>query len=90
MKAIRVLTLALVLFVVVAGLALAQDSVERQRELLSSGASESASDGVSLRATLGQPVVGVVAGADVTLRQGFSHGAVAYRIYLPLALRDGS
>jgi hypothetical protein len=45
---------------------------------------------VNLRATLGQPVVRIVAGADVTLRQGLWHGAVVYRIYLPLAFRDGS
>jgi hypothetical protein len=90
MKAIHVVTLALAL-VLVAGLALAQGTVGRPREVLSGGASESAAGGVSLRGTLGQPVVGAVSssGGDLTLAQGFWHGAAQVRIYLPLATRGG-
>jgi hypothetical protein len=90
MKAIHVLTIALALSLLVAGLALAAGDVERPRQVLSGGASEStAAGGVSLRATLGQPLVGVVSASsgDLTLAQGFWHGAVRYHIYLPLVTR---
>jgi hypothetical protein len=92
MKAIHVLTLALAISLVVAGLALAQGGgVERSRQVLGGGASDSAAGEVSLRATLGQPVVGVVSGGDVILGQGFWHGGAAeYRIYLPLVVRGYS
>ena len=92
---ILVLALVLALFLVVAGVALANGGVEQLREVLGGGASDSAAGGVSLRATLGQPVVGVVSGSgpagDVTLGQGFWHGGSpaggGYDIYLPLVLR---
>ena len=57
------------------------------------GVSDSAVGTVSLRASLGQPLVGVVAssGADVTLGQGFWHGGSApggvHDLYLPLVQR---
>ena len=88
-----ILTLALALSLLVAGLALANGGVERLREVLGGGASNSAAaGGIALRATLGQPVVGVISSGDVTLGQGFWHGGVAagggYEIYLPLVLRN--
>ena len=86
----KILTLALVLALspMVAGVALANGGVELPREVLGGGAADSASGGVTLRATLGQPVVGVVTsgGGDVTLAQGFWHGGW-YRTYLPLIRR---
>jgi hypothetical protein len=90
MKAIHVLTLALALLLLLTGLALANDSVEWPRQVLGGGASDSAAGGVTLRATLGQPVMGVVSAGDITLGQGFWHGGAAaqYRIYLPLILRN--
>lgn len=87
----KVLTLALVLalFLVVPGVALANDDIARLRWVLSGGASDSSAGDVTLRATLGQPVVGVVSGGDVTLGQGFWRvAAVEYKIYLPLILRS--
>jgi hypothetical protein len=89
---VLILTLALALCLVAAGVARADGGVERPREVLGGGASDSAAGGVRLRATLGQPVVGVVSGSggDVTLGQGFWHGAREYRIYLPLVVRQGS
>lgn len=91
---IYVVTVALVLALtlVVAGAALANGGAEAARWALSGGASDSASGGVSLRATLGQPVVGVVtsSGGVVALGQGFWHGfwhGGSYGIYLPLILR---
>ena len=89
----KMLILALALILTVAGVALATDAVVLPREVLSGGASDSGATGVSLRATLGQPVVGVVAnnGGDVTLGQGFWLGGFLpegqHQIYLPLVLK---
>ena len=86
---ILILALVLALFLAVAGGALANGGVERPRWVLSGGASDAAVGGTTLRATLGQPVVGVVSGGDVTLGQGFWGGATSgYNIYLPLVMRD--
>ena len=89
---LMMLMLVLTLSLVVAGLALANGVVERTREVLGGGATDSATaGGTAVRATLGQPVVGVVAssGGDVTLGQGFWHGGAAaeYNIFLPLVIR---
>jgi hypothetical protein len=57
--------------------------------VLGGGASDSAGGDATLRATLGQPVVGAVSGGDVTLAQGFWSGATpGYDIYLPLVIRN--
>ena len=85
---ILVLTVALSLGVV--GVTLASNGVEWPRWVLGGGASDSAAGGAALRATLGQPVVGGISGGggDVTLGQGFWHGATqGYSVYLPLVLR---
>ncbi len=88
---ILILALLLTLFLAAAGAALARgDDLARPRWVLSGGASDSAAGDLTLRATLSQPMVGVVtsAGGDVTLGQGFWHGGIAgYAIYLPLVLR---
>jgi hypothetical protein len=85
---IRVLALMLVLFLVMTGATLAQGGVELRREVLSGGASHVTGGDVTLRATLGQPVVGLVVsgGEQVTFGQGFWHG-VRYRNYLPVIQR---
>jgi hypothetical protein len=87
----KILILTLALSLVVAGLALANGGVELPRWALGGGVSDSAAGEVTLRATLGQPVVGAVSGGDVTLGQGFWHsGGLAgggYDVYLPLVLR---
>ena len=85
---VLILALALALPLVVAGVTLANNGVERPRWVLGGGASDSAG-GAALRATLGQPVVGIVTSGDVTLVQGFWHGeAAGYSIYLPLVMRS--
>jgi hypothetical protein len=85
------LALLLALILAAAGVALASNGVARPREVLSGGASDSSAGEVTLRATLGQPVVGVVSGAGVTLSQGFWHGgALGYDIYVPLVIRRWS
>ena len=84
-----ILALVLALSLMVAGLALANGGVELPRWVLGGGASDSAVGGTTLRATLGQPVVGVVSGGDVTLGQGFWGGATpGYNIRLPLVIRN--
>ena len=86
---ILMLALALALVLLVIGVAFASGDIARPRWVLGGGASDSAAGGVTLRATLGQPVVGVVSGGDVSLGQGFWHGAISgYNTYLPLVLRD--
>jgi hypothetical protein len=88
-----ILALVLALLLAVVGAALANGNPTRPREVLSSGASDSAPGDVTLRATLGQPVVGLVAssGGEVTLSQGFwrsgSPPESPYHVYLPLVLR---
>jgi len=84
-----ILALVLALILAAAGVALANGSLARPREVLGGGASDSAAGDVTLRATLGQPVVGIVSGGPVTLGQGFWRGAASgYNIYLPLVIRD--
>jgi hypothetical protein len=88
-RAVHMLTLALALSLVVAGLTLADAGPQPVRQVLGSGASESAAAGITLRATLGQPVVGLISssGGDVTLGQGFWGLGAPYRTYLPLLFR---
>ena len=93
MKAtVCVLTLALALSVGLAGLVVAGGGPERPRQVLGSGASEAAGGGVSLRGTLGQPVVGAVSdsGGDVKLGQGFWGLGAMFRTYLPVVFREES
>ncbi len=88
----HMLILALVLVSVLAGLALANGGEDRPREVLGGGSSDAAANGVSLRATLGQPLAAVVSAGAVTLGQGYWHGSwpggATYRTYLPLAVRN--
>jgi hypothetical protein len=84
---ILMLALLLALLLAVAGAALANSAAERPRQVLSGGASDSAAGDVTLHATLGQPVVGVVSDGNVTLGQGFWHGA-PYHFYVPLILKN--
>jgi hypothetical protein len=90
---ILILALALALILAAAGVTLANDSPTRPRDVLSGGASDSIAGELALRATLGQPVVGLVTGSggEVTLGQGFWHGGSlptgGYSVYLPLIRR---
>ena len=85
---ILILALVLALFLAAAGVVLANDGIELPRRVLGGGASDAAVGGTTLRATLGQPLVGVVSRGGVTLGQGFWGGATAgYNIYLPLVIR---
>ena len=88
---ILILALALTLSLGVVGVTLANGGVERLRWVLSGGASDSAAEGVAMRATLGQPVVGGITSSsgDVILGQGFWCGTtLRYNIYLPLVTHE--
>jgi len=88
--------LALALLLAVTGLALSHSSLQRPRTVLSGGASSASSTGgdVSLRARLGQPIVGVVSssGGEIALGQGFWHGGplagAHYIVHLPLIVSN--
>ena len=85
---ILILALVVALFLAAAGAALANGDLARPRWVLSGGASDAAAGDLTLRAPVGQPLVGVVTGAggDVTLGQGFWHRS-GYAVYLPLVRR---
>jgi hypothetical protein len=87
-----VLALVLALLLFVASVALANGGVERPRAVLGGGATDSSASGVTLRATLGQPVVGLASSSgEITLGQGFWHGGSLpeglYHVCLPLVTR---
>jgi hypothetical protein len=86
---IPILALVLALSLLVASVSLANGEVALRRWVLGSGAADSAASGVSLRATFGQPVVGVGSGGGVTVGQGFGHVTVLrHGVYLPVVIRD--
>jgi hypothetical protein len=86
--------LALALLLAVTALAPANSGIGLPRWVLGGGASDFAAGGVTLRATLGQPVVGVVSGdgGEVTVGQGFWQGGGllegGHTIHLPLVTHD--
>jgi hypothetical protein len=88
---IVILAFVLVLFLSATGVALANSNLILERWVLGGGASDSAAGDVSLRATLGQPVVGVVSTEDISLGQGLWHGGSlpggGNDIYLPFVLK---
>jgi hypothetical protein len=87
---VLILALVLVLSLVAAGFTLANGDY-LPRWVLGGGASDSAGGAVTMRGTLGQPVVGVVASGEVTLGQGFWYGGgipeYDHHTYLPLVQR---
>ena len=87
MKASRAMILLAVLaLVVVSGVAAAPGlvaGVERPRAVIGSGATAAQAGGVELRATLGQPFVGVSTEDGVTLGHGYWHGVeIDFQVYL--------
>jgi hypothetical protein len=80
---ILIIVFVIGLSLVLVGAALAINGFEISRSVLSGGASESTSGGISLDGTLGQPFVGSVSSGEITLEQGFWHGSGS-NIFLPL------
>ena len=85
----RILMIVLLFSLLATGLAQANGGPARPRQALGSGGTSATTAGVSLRATLGQPLVGSVSGGAVALGQGFWHStATGYWIYLPLTVKN--
>jgi hypothetical protein len=89
---IMILVLGLTLVLSVAGVALAND-VDLPRWVLSGGASDATGGSVALRATFGQPLVGIATNGSgqISLGQGFWSGGSLpeglYHVYLPLVAK---
>ena len=79
--------LVVVLILAVSGMVLAANGTGLARWVLGGGASGSTGNNVTMNATLGQPVVGVVSGGNVSVSQAFWHGVYNATIYLPLVQR---
>jgi hypothetical protein len=90
-RGIYVLALTLAIASLGTGLALADGAV-LPRQVLSGGASDATTaGGVSVRATLGQPMVGPSGQGSYKLCTGFWCGlSVEHQIYLPLVLKTFS
>ena len=86
----KILILSLTLLLVVTGVALANSSFDLSRWVLGGGGSSSSAGDVAMNATLGQPVVGVISGGNISLQQGYWHGNILYNIYAPLVQRYSS
>ena len=86
-----VLVLVLAMFLGITSVVLANDGLELSRWVLGGGVSDSCGSDITLKATLGQPVVGIVSFGDLTMGQGFwnsyHHSEALNDIYLPLVQR---
>ena len=66
-----------------------QEAVTQPRHVLSGGATSATAGTVTLRGTLGQPLVGGTRGGAVALGHGFWHGATPgtdHALYVPLVV----
>jgi hypothetical protein len=87
-------SISLALLLLTSGLSLAaatpQQTIELRRAVGASGFTSVTESGVTLRATLGQPFVGISSINNVSLSQGFWHGIpiILFTIYLPMVVRD--
>lgn len=91
MKAIRILSLATALSLLVLGLALAQGTPSIEWSVGGGGGGPAIGEGgVALNATLGQPVIGPAGDGAVSLGAGYWYGlaVVEYPVYLPVVLRN--
>jgi hypothetical protein len=89
MKTLDLLTLVLVMWLAVAGLAGASSGVERPREAMASGTTSASVGSVTLQGTVGQPLVGVRIVSDVQLSHGFWRGQGArYVIHIPVVFKE--
>jgi len=85
---ILILATVLVFSLVVFGLAFANGGIELPRWVLGGGGADTTAGDVTVRVTIGQPVVGVISSGEVTLEQGFWQvGGGIYNIFMPLIQR---
>jgi hypothetical protein len=85
-----VLLAVMMLAVGLAAAPLVLQSTERPRQVLSAGGHSVSVGSVTLRATLGQPFVGVNSSGGVSLGHGFWHGGALgpLAVYLPLVISN--
>jgi hypothetical protein len=89
----RIVLLVLILSLLVSAFTLAYLDLTRPRHVFGNGSSQASVGKVSLRATLGQAIVGTVSSRSVSLGQGFWHAGQAVveedkAIFLPLLSKD--
>jgi hypothetical protein len=89
----RVVLLVLILSLLVSAFSLVYVDLTRPRHVLGNGSSQASAGKVSLRATLGESIVGTVSSRSVSLGQGFWHAGQAVLeeekvIFLPLLSKD--
>jgi len=82
---ILVLLLASLLITVMT--VVANEVIELSRWVLSGGIGDSTAEGITLRTTLGQPVVGAISNGDITIGQSFWYGEIQIKVFLPLVQR---
>lgn len=94
MKKLIIVMLCIVILVSISAFMAAPkllEAVERPRQVLSAGETSVTVGEVTLRGTLGQPVVGTRVSGETGLRQGFWVGVetvLEWVINLPLVVRD--
>ena len=84
---ILILVLVLASVLMTTGGVLANGGFSLSRWVLSGGASDSTIGNVTIRASLGQPVIGVITNGDSKLSQGFWYEDGRSFLYLPLVKR---
>jgi hypothetical protein len=96
LRLLLILALAMIIGLSVVGALAAETSsglgaISRPRHVMDAGSQAVSVNGVSMRGSLGQPIVGVRSNGDVVLEQGFWHGRETgeegLSIYLPLVMK---
>ncbi|MCP4541411.1 MAG: hypothetical protein GY832_30140 [Chloroflexi bacterium] len=83
------LLLVLAVLLSVSGVVLAANGFEINRWVVGGGGGPAEGGDYVLNATVGQAVVGNVTGSPYELCAGFWCGMGAYKVYLPLVVRNG-
>jgi hypothetical protein len=76
-------SLVLMSFIVV----LAIDGTALDWWVVAGGGSPSSADSITMNGTLGQPVVALSSGGDVSLRAGYWGAGAEYTVYFPIVMR---
>ncbi|MFC2043319.1 hypothetical protein ACFLUA_04135 [Chloroflexota bacterium] len=55
--------------------------------VLAGGGAPSSGDSITMNSTLGQPVIGISSGENVSLRAGYWVDGAEYLVYMPVVMR---
>jgi len=86
-----VLSVSVVLALATVAVLAQGNSLAIRRWVIAGGGGSAGSDGVSIRDTVGQPVIGRSAEGDISLSAGYWAGSVSgatYTYYFPIVMRD--